>query len=298
MRTITAGVASETAYELAEGPVWDADRERLLWVDIPHGKVLCGRLVSGGVQVTDEYEFSGPAAAVVPTADGGLLVALRRGFAAITADGTFRTGRTVLPESADSRFNDGACDPVGRFLVGSMSLDGREGTERLYRLDGTGAVEVIDDGLTLSNGLGWSPDGHTLYHVDSVPGVIWSRTYDPESGAVGPRRMHLRVDDGTPDGLCVDTDGHLWVAVWGAGQVRCFDAAGRQVTTVEVAAPHTSSVAFVGPARDNLLITSARADLSAAELDACPQSGHLFLADVGANGAPTHAWAGSCADVG
>ena len=93
MRTITAGVASETAYELAEGPVWDADRERLLWVDIPHGKVLCGRLVSGGVQVTDEYEFSGPAAAVVPTADGGLLVALRRGFAAIAADGTAWTGR-------------------------------------------------------------------------------------------------------------------------------------------------------------------------------------------------------------
>ncbi len=297
MRTVQAEVASDASYELAEGPVWDAERARLLWVDIARGRAFCGRLRAGGVEVDDEHCFPGTVAAVVPTADRGLLVALRRGFAAVTADGKPRTGRGVLPETDDSRFNDGACDPLGRFLVGSMSLDGREGTERLYRLDGAGAVEVVDDGLTLSNGLGWSPDGHTLYHVDSVPGIVWSRTYDPASGAMGPRRVFLRIDDGTPDGLCVDTDGNLWVAVWGAGQVRCFDAAGEQVAEVEVAAPHTSSVAFVGPARDQLLITTARADLSAAQLDAHPLSGHLFLADVGARGVPTAAWAGRCAEI-
>ncbi len=165
----------------------------------------------------------------------------------------------MLSGTGDSRFNDGACDPTGRFLVGSMALDDREGAERLYRLDGFGDVEVVDDGLTLSNGLGWSPDGQMLYHVD--------------------------------------TDGNLWVAVGGAGQVRCFSAAGEHVATVEVAAPHTSSAAFVGAARDRLLITTGREDLTEAQLDSSPLSGRLFLADVGRRGVPTVAWSGRCAHI-
>lgn len=297
MRTFRAHVAGSESYELAEGPVWDADHERLLWVDIAQGKVLCGRLREEHVEVIEERCFAGPVAAVVPTADRGLLVTLHRGFAAVASDGALRTGRAVLPESEDSRFNDGGCDPLGRFLVGSMSLDGRERTERMYRLDAAGAVEVVDDGLTLSNGLAWSPDGHTLHHIDTVPGIVWSRAYDPASGAMGPRRVQLRIDDGAPDGLCVDTSGNLWIAVWGAGQIRCFDGAGEHVATVEVEAPHTSSVAFVGPARDRLLVTTARADLSPAQLDAYPLSGRLFLADVGARGLPTAAWAGRCEHI-
>jgi len=297
MRSIRADVASSAAYELGEGPVWDADLERLLWVDIARGRVLGGRLHADHVVVSEEHAFPGTVSAVVPTADRGLLVALHRGFASITPDGTRRSGRAVLPEADDSRFNDGACDPLGRFLVGSMSLDGRERTERLYRLDSGGVVEVVDDGLTLSNGLGWSPNGSTLHHIDSVPGIVWSRTYEAGSGAIGPRQIQLRIDDGTPDGLCVDTDGNLWVAVWGAGQVRCYDAAGDQVATVEVPAPHTSSVAFVGPARDRLLITTARTDLSSAQLETHSLSGRLFLADVGACGVPTRAWAGRCEHI-
>lgn len=297
VKTVRAGRATDVAYDLAEGPVWDVDGERLLWVDIPRGRVLSGRLLADRVEVTDERAFPGTVAAVVPTDDKGLLVVLRRGFASVDAQGTLRTGRHVLPEPDDSRFNDGACDPAGRFLVGSMALGDRKNSERLYRLDHLGAVEVVDDGLTLSNGLGWSPDGQTMFHVDSVPGVVWSRSYDPVSGAIGPRREHLRIQDGAPDGLCVDTEGSLWVAVWGAGQVRCFDAAGVHIATVEIAAPNTSSVAFVGPELDRLLITTARSDRSDPQLDAHPLSGHLFLADVGARGVPSVPWAGRCALV-
>ena len=297
MRTIRADVVSAAAYELAEGPFWDAERERLLWVDIAGGTVLAGRLRADSVEVIAEHRFPSTVAAVVPTADDGLLVALRDGLASITAGGVARTGRRVLPDGDNSRFNDGACDPSGRFLVGSMSLDDREGGERLYRLDRHGTLEVVDDGLTLSNGLGWSPDGHTMYSVDSVPGIVWSRSYEPESGDMGARHQHLRIDDGTPDGLCVDADGNLWVAVWGTGQIRCFTPGGEHVATVDVAAPHTSSVAFVGPGRDRLLITTAREDLSAAQLEEHPFSGHLFLADVGTEGVPAAAWGGRCADV-
>ena len=298
MSSIRAAVASTAGYELGEGPFWDAGRERLLWVDIAGGVVLSGRLVGERVEVDDEHRFPPPVAAAVPTADDGLLIALRGGLATVAADGTMRTGAPVLPAGIDSRFNDGACDPAGRFLVGSMSLDDREEEERLYRIDAAGSVEVVDDGLTLSNGLGWSPDGRTLYHVDSAPGIVWSRSYDVGTGAMGPRQQLLRIDDGTPDGMCVDTDGNLWIAVYGAGEVRCFTAGGEQVATVEVAAPHTTSVAFVGPALDRLLITSAREGLSAAELDAHPLSGHLFLADVGAHGLPAASWAGRCSDLG
>ena len=297
MSPIPAEVASATGYELGEGPIWDAERERLLWVDIAEGLVLSGRLVGDRVEVDEVRRFPSTVAAAVPSADDGLLVALRGGLATVAADGTIRTGAPVLPEGVESRFNDGACDPAGRFLVGSMALDDREHDERLYRVDGAGSVAVVDDSLTLSNGLGWSPDGRTLHHVDSVPGIVWSRTYDPGTGAMGPRRQHLLVDDATPDGLCVDVDGNLWIAIHGAGEVRCFDPDGAQLATVEVGAPQPTSVAFVGPDRDRLLITSAREGLSPAELDEHPWSGHLFLADVGTRGVPTTAWAGRCADI-
>lgn len=292
MTTYDARLATGEAYQLAEGPVWDADRARVLWVDIPDGRVLEGRLLADRLEVTGEHRFPGTVGAVVPGRDGGLLVAGSKGLATIAADGSVRTGPAVVADDADSRLNDGACDPAGRFLVGSLALDDRVGQERLYRLDPDGSVGVVDDGFTLSNGLGWSADGHTLYHVDSVPGIVWSRAYDPASGGVGPRRRLLLVDDGVPDGLCVDVDGNLWIAIWGAGEVRCYSPAAERLATVEVPAPHTSSVAFVGSRRHRLLITTARDELSDADLAAFPASGGLFLADVGTAGVPTTAWSG------
>ncbi len=293
MTTYEATAASVEAYRLSEGPVWDDAAGRLLWVDIPAGRVVEGTLGDAGVAVTRTHEFAGTVGAVVPAADGALLVAARDGFATVTADGTIRCGPRVLPAGADSRYNDGACDPAGRFLAGSMALDDRRGHESLYRLAPDGSVTVLVDGLTLSNGLGWSPDGRTMYHVDSVPGVVWAQPYDPGSGRTGPRRQLFGIDDGTPDGLCVDTDGNLWVAVFGAGQVRCHTPDGRVVATVRVPAPHTTSAAFVGPGRDRLLITTGREELPAADLAAHPDSGRLFLADVGATGLPTVPWAGT-----
>jgi sugar lactone lactonase YvrE len=294
VKTFRATAASTVSHDLAEGPVWDAAAQRLLWVDIPRGRVLWGRLDGDQVRVTGEHGFAGTAGAVVPPADGGLLIALRRGLATIAADGTVRQGRAVVPEDVDSRFNDGACDPAGRFLVGSMALDDRRGGEHLYRVDADAGVEVLDGDLTLSNGLGWSPDGTTLYHVDSVPGVVWTRSYDVASEAIGPRRELLRITNGTPDGLCVDADGNLWIAIWGGGEIRCFTPGGEQIAAVEVPAPHTTSAAFVGPGLDRLLITTARKDLSSTDLMAWPLSGRLFVADVGARGLATVPWAGRC----
>jgi sugar lactone lactonase YvrE len=132
-----------------------------------------------------------------------------------------------------------------------------------------------------------------MYSTDTIPGVIWARAYDPERGDHGPRREVVRLHrGGSPDGLCVDAEGNLWVAIWGGGEVRCYTPTGERLATVSVPAPHTTSVAFVGPGRDTLLITTATDQLSAAQLDAAPLSGRLFLAHVGVAGLPVPAWAG------
>jgi sugar lactone lactonase YvrE len=292
MRLFSAAVASERAYGLAEGPLWDGDRERVLWVDINAGAVHSGRLEGGVVTPDGQLGFAETVGAVARATDGQLIVAGARELYRVDHDYGREVMAGLIPAHKHSRLNDGACDPSGRFLVGSLALDARQNDECLYRLGADGDVAILDDDLTLSNGLAWSPDGSVLYNVDTTPGVIWSRSYDSGSGACGPRAPVLRFGDGSPDGLCVDTDGNLWVAVWGAGEVRCYTPAGDRLATVSVPAPNTSSVAFVGPARDALLITTARQPLSATQLDAFPLSGHLFLAHVDATGVPSTPWSG------
>jgi sugar lactone lactonase YvrE len=284
-------VASARAYGLAEGPLWDAQRARILWVDINRGDVHTGASRDGFIEPATQVSFEETVGAVVSADDGRLLVAGARDLYMIDVDGQRSRVASVVDTHQSSRLNDGACDPAGRFLVGSMALDERERQECLYRLDGDGQVTVIDDDLTLSNGLAWSPEGTVLYSVDTTPGVVWARSYEVASGACGERAMALRIDDGSPDGLCVDTEGNLWIAIWGAGEVRCYTPAGERLATVDVPAPHTSSVAFVGPARDTLLITTARDELEAEQLAEFPLSGHLFAAHIEVAGVPTVPWA-------
>jgi sugar lactone lactonase YvrE len=296
MTTLAAHPANPTVHLLAEGPVWDAPRRRALWVDIDAGDVLTGELRGPDVRITDRLHVDDTVGAVVPADDGRLLVAGRTRLFVVGADRTPRPGPEVLPPDPRRRLNDGACDPAGRFLVGSLSRPERTPYEVLRRLGDDGTLTTLDDDLTLSNGLAWSPDGRLMYSVDSVPAVVWAREYDPATGETGPRREHLRLRDGLPDGLCADAAGNLWIAVFGAGQVRCYAPDGRHLHTVEVPAPNTTSVAFVGPALDTLLITTASVELDAERLAAHPRSGQLFTAGVGAatgvRGLPSAGWNG------
>jgi sugar lactone lactonase YvrE len=281
----TATVASAETFLLGEGPLWDAPRERLLWVDVDAGTVHEGRLDGDRVVVTGSQHRDRTVGAVVCSAAGDLLVAGAQ---------TVHTTREVrvVPAGARRRLNDGACDPAGAFLVGTLALGDTEGQETLVRLERDGSLTVLDDDLNLSNGLCWSPDGTLLYSIDSVPGIVWVRSYDATTGATGPRREWLRITDGLPDGLCADAEGHLWIAVWGAGEVRRFTPDGRPAGVVTVPAPHTTSVAFAGPGLNRLLITTATAMLDAEQLAAYPMSGRLFLADVGVTGLSVTPWAG------
>lgn len=290
MKEYAAEVASDHAWQLAEGPVWDDARERVLWVDIAAGDVHIGTLDGDRVVPTSSRHVDDTVGAVVPAASGDLLVAGRRAVHLLTAEGRLTEVARPVREDERRRFNDGACDPRGRFLVGTLSLGEPAYKESLYRLDPASGVTVLDDDLALSNGIAWSPDGSVLYTVDTTPGTVWARPYDAASGKCGRRETAFTVRDGSPDGICVDTDGNLWTAIWGGGEVRCFSPQGEILATVRVPAPHTSSVAFVGPDRDRLLITTAKDELSDADLAAYPASGHLFLADVPARGTPTFAW--------
>ena len=297
MITYPAAPATSERYVLAEGPVWDEARQRVLWVDINGRLVLAGELRGSEVVETQRLAFPGTVGAVVCSASGELLAAGPRGLFTTTGTSTggdwTPRGPALIGPGTNSRLNDGACDPAGRFLVGSLALDDRQNEEQLFRIETTGEITVIDDRLGLSNGLAWSPDGAWFYSIDTAPGLVWVRSYDPDSGRYGERRVLVTITDGHPDGMCLDSEGNLWVAVWGAGQVRCYSPTGEALAVVEVAAPNTSCVAFVGPELDTLLITTASEQLSAAQLDHYPDSGKLFTASVGATGLSVPYWSGS-----
>lgn len=285
--------ASEDRYSLAEGPFWDGDRDRVLWVDINAGAVHSGTLSAERVIHESVLHFPETVGAVVGSRNGERLVAGARRLYRVSADGTVSPGAQMLNERTASRLNDGSCDPAGRFLVGSLALDGRSGEEVLIRVEHDGRIVVLDSDLGMSNGLAFTSEGDRLYSIDTTPGVVFTRDYDTTTGGVGPRNKFLHLHGESPDGLCVDRDGNLWIAMWGAGQVRCYSPMGQFVASVDVDAPNTTSVAFVGAALDMLLITTAFEQLSDEQRARYPDSGRLFLVDVGVCGAPVSPWTGS-----
>ena len=240
---------------LGEGPRWDAQRGELLWVDIERGEVHRGQ---------DVTRFDERVGAAIPTTDGGLLVA--------TASALVLDGRRVarFPHGPDIRANDGACDPDGRFWVGSMALDERDGAGALHRY-ADGRLTTVLEGVGLSNGLGWSPDGTLMYYVDSNTGRVDVFDYD---GELANRRPFARIEQGTPDGLAVDDDGGVWVAIWGGACVRRFDPDGTLVHEVAVPAEHVTSCCFGGDDRRSLFITTAAPD------------GRVYVTDAGVGGPP------------
>jgi sugar lactone lactonase YvrE len=288
----TAEQVTEPLYELAEGPVWDPGLQRILWVDILQGLVLAGRLSSGAVDVEERHKFDSYVGATAVAADGALVVAEHRRLTRIAPDGSRTSGPDLFTDHPDDRWNDGVCDARGRFLVGTASLSGARQSQRLLRSDGD-TVTVLDADLGLANGMAFSPDDSLFYSIDSLPDRrVWVRDYDQDSGAVGPRRSALEITDAVPDGLCLDSSGNLWLAAWSQGQVRCYSPAGALLDVIELPAPHTTSLAFVGPELDQLLITTARGELSPAEQEEFPLSGSLFLAEPGCTGLATHPWSG------
>lgn len=302
MQHLTATPAAPSAAEHGEGPRWDADRAELLWVDISAG--LLRRATVGGDGVLTEvaaHRGGDTVGAVAPVATGGWLLAAGGGFTHLAGDGTARVllelaGEGGTEDSGGTRMNDAACDPAGRFLAGTMAFEQRPGAGALYCLDLDGTVRTLLDGLTVSNGLGWSPDGGTFYLADSGPGLLRAYDYDVAAGTLGAGRVLLEFSpDAVADGLTVDDEGCLWTALWGGGQVRRYSPDGELLAVVEVPVAQTSACCFAGADRDLLVVTTSTEGMSGADRAAQPHAGRLFTARPGVTGPAASSYRGPLA---
>ena len=280
-------VAAEA--ELGEGPVWDVRSGRLAWVDILAGRILLTDVRSGAAEVIPVPLHVG---AVAPRAAGGFIAALQDGFW-VVADGPPRRITPVPEAPAGMRFNDGKCDPAGRFWAGTMAYDQTAGAGALYRLDPGGRAIKVLEGVTISNGLAWSVDGRTMYHVDTPTQRIDAFSFRPETGEISDRRPLVAIPaaSGAPDGMMIDAEGGLWVALWGGAAVhRYVDGRLDRVISLPVSQP--TSCAFGGEGLDELFVTSAWEGLSAAERRGQPLAGAVFRVRPGVRGLPAAVYNG------
>ncbi len=266
--------------ELAEGPIWDGTT--LTWVDLLGGVVH--RLSLDGVP-GPSLEVGRRVGCAVPCADGGLILATETGFA--------REHELVAPVRIDGFMNDGRADALGRMWAGTIAVadDGGPvaGAGTLYRLDPDLTLTAVLGGITLSNGMDWSPDGRTFFYVDSASGGIDAYDFEEAAGTLSRPRRVVEIDGGFADGMCVDADGALWTAVWGTGEVRRYTPDGALDRAISLPVSQPTSCAF---ADDVLVITSAWHRLSEQERARQPLAGGIFACSPGVRGRPEHRFGG------
>lgn len=275
---------------LGEGPFWSAEEQVLYWLDIfkPTLNRFSPRSGSNDVTVLAE-----PIYAAGLRRGGGFVASMESGFAYLGPDGDIDVISNPN-RNAGVNFNDGKVDGHGRFWSGTMARDWQSPIGTLFRLDPDGSVHGMQDGIVLSNGLGWSPDATVMYHTDFKTGTIYAYDFDGERGAIGNRRpfIVLPESDGFPDGMTVDAEGHLWVAHWDGWCVTRHDAQGREISRIAFPVPRPTCPAFGGPDLTTLYVTSATMHLSEAQLAEAPLSGALFAVETDARGLPEPRFAG------
>jgi sugar lactone lactonase YvrE len=286
---VSAELVRDARAELAEGPVWDSVRHVLWWVDINAGRVHRFDPTAG----SDRFvEVGVPVGCVALADDGALAVASSKALLRFDPEtGAMETVATFDPGPVPSRCNDGKCDPLGRFWVGRLALDRTRGAGTLNRLDGSGFATIFR-GLTIPNGLDWSVDGRRMYFVESIERTIWVYDYDLATGTLGDRRSFARLDgaglpeSAVPDGLAVDADDYVWVAVWGGGCVLRLAPDGTPISRIDVPVTRVSSCTFGGDDLTELFITTAWEDATPDELTAQPTAGGIYRAQPGVRGRP------------
>ncbi len=273
-------IVAACANELGESPVWHPVSRKLHWVDILAHTVYAYDPETDTVTVSPAPLYP---SALAPTASGDLLLAVQGGIGLFSVErGTFGMRCPIETEIPGDRCNDGKCDPQGRFWVGSMALDERDGAGNVYRVDtGMDPVKVIS-GVTISNGMAWDTGKNLFYYIDTPTRQVVAYDYDPATGAIRhPRSVIVIVEqDGWLDGMAIDENGHLWIALWDGWAVACFDPeTGAKLREIRLPVARPTSCTFGGEGRDTLYITSARKGLGDAELRLQPLAGALFAVD-------------------
>jgi len=272
--------------ELGEGPCWDSKNKLLYWVDIMGKKLHIHSPATNENREIDVGQYIGT---VAVREKGGVIVALHNGFYFLDTE-TEQLTPITDPEShlPENRFNDGKCDPAGRFWAGSMELGITGPHASLYRLDTDLKVEKILDNVTISNGMAWSPDYKTMYYIDTPTQQVVAFDYDNQTGEISNKKAAVTIDkkDGSPDGMTIDQEGMIWVAHWGGSRVtRWNPSTGELLDTIKVPATNVTACAFGGENLDELFITTAR---SAED----PASGGLFKVKLPVKGAPSYTFKG------
>ncbi len=290
--SVEVDLALDAKADLGEGPSWDPRTGVLVWVDITAGLVHRFDPATGRDEAFDVGRHVG---AAVPTTSGRVAFAASDGFSVLDP-GTGRVEPIAEVEAGDpqTRMNDGKCDPAGRFWAGTMDLDGRRPLGSLYRLDADHRVVRVLTHVTISNGLGWSPDGRTMYYIDSVTHGVDALDVEPETSSVSNRRrlVGFPIEWGLPDGMTVDEEGFLWVAFWDGAAIRRIAPDGRIASFVGFPVSRVTSCAFGGADLTDLYVTSARNGLSDAQLRSEPHAGGVFHLRPGVRGLPHHPFAG------
>ncbi len=278
--------------ELGEGPAWDAGAGVLHWVDIHAGRLHTFDPSRGRDRT---FSLEEPIGCAAPSRSGDLVLALRSGFWTLNLSAGTLTQLAAPEHVPGNRFNDGKCDPAGRFLAGTMDDAEKEARGSLYSLSPDGALKTLLTGLRISNGLTWSPDYKTFYFIDTPTRLVMAYDYDLDTGGIATPRpvVHFPPELGWPDGMTSDAEGLLWIALWGGAKVTRWDPATGQITAAyPIPALNVTSCIFGGPHLGDLYITSARKGMTAGQLAEYPHSGGLFRIETGTRGLPTFEFGG------
>ena len=282
---------------VGESPVWHPGQQRLYWIDIQGKKIH-----RFDPRTRDDESFSLPeiVTCIQLRAQGGLVLTLKKNFAFFDPD-TNRLDKlaSVEDDLPGNRFNDGKCDPQGRFWAGTMDAkhwDKPSGN--LYRMERDQTITKMQSQVICSNGSGWSPDGRTMYYTESFRYAIFAYDFDPATGAIENRRMFAEISDtnrkagGFPDGMTVDAEGYIWSNQVGVGKIVRYDPAGKIERIVQLPVPRATDCTFGGENLETLFITSARETMTPEQLQQAPLSGSLFAIQPGVRGLPSTLFAG------
>jgi sugar lactone lactonase YvrE len=274
---------------LGECPVWQPVGQKLFWVDVYNHRVHQFDPATGNDCCFDTGDV---VSAIALAGTDRLLIALsdRLAWLHLPSGEVEIIHRIEFPHPVGTRLNDGKCDAQGRFWIGSCS--DHPGQAALYRYDPDGSLHIMETGLTISNGLAWSPDWSTFYLTDSAQHKIFAYDYLADTGTIVNRRtlIDLSAESVEPDGLTIDIDGNLWSALWDGWCVACFAASGQELSRIQLPIPRPTSVTFGGPELTDLYITSASVGLSQKEIQKCHTAGDLFCLSALAHGLPTHSF--------
>jgi sugar lactone lactonase YvrE len=287
VQRLSADLLVDAQTDLGESPFWDADTQQVTWVDITTGSIH--RCSSSGTSAPVQL-VGGQLSALAPRRVGGLIAALDDGISLIDADGSVHRVASFTGISP-WRMNDGKCDPQGRFWAGSVQLSRVWKSSCLWRVDADLSAECVLEDVSVSNGLDWSPDGHTMYYNDTRTCGVDAFAFDPDSGEISGRRRVLSVpaDSGLVDGLTVDSEGGIWVALHRGGEIWRIDGRGKLLAVVEVPVPDVTSCCFGGPGLDQLFVTTAISHIS---VQPQPHEGGLFVCQVPVTGRLPYQFAG------